>query len=56
MIYYCDDKNTILNGDGQTVGYFIEQCDKTKKMYMIKLQNEDTRTYQEVIDSIECNT
>jgi hypothetical protein len=52
-VYYYDDKNTILNPDGQVVGYFIQQPDGSNKMYMINLKNKDDRTYQQIIDSIE---
>jgi len=54
-VYYYDDKGAILNTDGQLVGYFILQTDGNNKMYMFKRKNKDTRTFQEVIDSIEKN-
>jgi hypothetical protein len=52
-VYYYDDKNSILNSDGQLVGFFIKQNEGVNKMYMINQKNVDNRTYQQVIDSIE---
>lgn len=52
-IFYYDAQNTILNSDGQLVGYFIKQIDGTNKMHMIRQKNRDHRSYQEIIDSIE---
>ena len=53
--YYYDDMNTILNADGQIVGFFIKQPDETNKMCMIDRKNRDIRTFQEVINEIECS-
>jgi len=52
-IYYYDDMNTILNTDGQIVGFFIKQNDGINKMFMIDKKNRDIRSFQEVIDEIE---
>lgn len=51
--YYYDDKNAILNTDGKIVGYFIKQENGTNKMFSIQQKNKDTRTFAEVIESIE---
>ena len=51
--YYYDDKNAILNTDGSIVGYFVKQEDGTNKMFSILQKNKDTRTFDQVIDSIE---
>ena len=51
--YYYDDKNAIFNTDSKIVGYFIKQPDGNNKMYPILKKNKDTRTFQEVINSIE---
>lgn len=52
-IYYYDDKGAILNTDGKLSGLFVLQKDNTNKMYLFKRKNKDTRTFQEVINSIE---
>ena len=52
-IYYYDDNNAILNADGTIVGYFIKQEDGSNKMYSVNQKNKDTRTFAEVIVSIE---
>jgi hypothetical protein len=46
---YYDDQNTILNSDGQIVGF---KETGTNKMFMIN-SNKDTRTYEQVIKQIE---
>ena len=50
--YYYDETNTVVNTDGQTVGYIIKKPDGTNKLYMID-NNFDNRTYEQVIDDIE---
>lgn len=51
-IYYEDDKGAILNSDAVLVGYFIEQNGQ-KNIYMFKNKDDDNRTYEEIIRSIE---
>lgn len=51
--YYCDEKFAIYNTDAKVVGYFVKRPNDSKKMYMIDSKDKDTRTFQEVIDSIE---
>ena len=53
ITYYYDDRNAILNADGQLVGHFIPQGDGNNKMYLFNRKNQDTRTFEEVIDWIE---
>jgi hypothetical protein len=55
MTYYYDEKGAIYNPDGKVVGYFVKHDNNSidSKMYMIESKNKDTRTFQEVIDSIE---
>ena len=50
---YYDDKGAILNADGKIIGYFVKQYDGTNKMYLFEHKNKDTRSFAEVIESIE---
>jgi hypothetical protein len=53
QVYYYDDKSTIVNPDGQVIGYFIKQADGSNRMYPINPKNSDDRSYGEIIDWIE---
>jgi len=50
--YYYDDTNTVVNSDGQTVGYIVKRMEGPNRLYMIET-NFDTRTYEQVINEIE---
>ena len=51
--YWYDAKDAVLNMDAQIVGYFINQPDGSKMIYMFRHDNDDNRTYDEVIEEIE---
>ncbi len=52
--YYEDEKGGVLNSDAVIVGYFIEKNGQ-KNLYMFEYSDDDNRTYEEVIESIEGN-
>jgi hypothetical protein len=53
IVYYYDEKGSILNTDGKFVGVFVKQTNGHDKMYMFEQKHMDTQSFQKVIDSIE---
>lgn len=53
IVYYNDTRGTVLNKDGQVVGYIVEKENGVKKMYLIK--KREKKSYQEIISEIEKN-
>ena len=53
-VYYYDNRNIIVDTNGQFVGFFINQYNETKKIYFLE-PVMDNRTYDEVMTDIKNN-